>query len=172
MTGASHLATADIRSLRVEISHITGATSRALNQIGLLRAVSRRGQTAHRGMSLDRRLRLVEDALAQLAGHLGRDSWDVGELGLVPSGLREAWERREITTLLPSPHARTLFEWAAPATARHPVALSEHDLLFEIQRNPDLDYVYRLRAERTRRAGEEASAGRYDPTEIRRYQER
>jgi len=154
-----HIASADIRTLRIEISQITGATSRVLNQIGLLRAVSRLGQTAHPGMSLDRRLCLVEDALAQLAGHRpGRlEGRRTGACAEPAAGrLGKTGNRAP----LPSPHARSLFEWAAPTPARHPVALSEQDFLFEIQSHPDLDYVARLRAEGARRSAETAADGR------------
>ena len=148
-------APASVRSARSDVSRIAGSAVRVLNQIGLLRGVSRRGQTAHGPMTLDRRLRLVDDALAQLAGVLGCPPWSADELGLLPASLRDAWDHRATADPLPSPFARSLFEWAAHPAPVHPLALSDPDLVREIQCHPDLDYVDRLRAERSRR-----SAGR------------
>lgn len=152
--GDVSLATAplDIVALSTQISCITGAMVRVINQVGHLQSLSRRGQTAHCPMTLSRRIHLVNAALAQLAEDVGGADWTVTTLGLLTPELRAAWAAREAAEPLPAPFPRTLFDWASPPRPL-PEALSDADLEQTIQQHVDLQYVEACRSERDRRVG-------------------
>jgi hypothetical protein len=101
-------------------------------------------------MTLDRRLLLVDAALAQLAEDVGAPAWSVASLGLVTAELRQAWRAREAAEPLAERFARNLFDWATVPT-RHPQALDDAEILREIQSHPDMAFVEALRLERLRR---------------------
>ena len=145
-----HAAPAEIRQLATDVSRMSGAAVRVINQIGHLLTVSRKGQSAHIPMTLDRRLLLVDSALAQLAEDIGVPVWTAATLGLVTDELRRAWRAREAAEPLRERFPRNLFDWATPPT-RHPLALADAEILHEIQSHPDMAFVETLRIERARR---------------------
>lgn len=144
--GAPH----EVVELNIRFSCIQGATSRVVNQIGLLLKASRAGQTLHSPMTLGRRRMLVNAALQQLADELEAPAWTVDSLGLVTDELRQAWADRAQREPLPVPYFRNLFAWA-DRDRPPPAELDDPDLDRLIQQHRDMDYVETLRAEKRTR---------------------
>ena len=142
---------------RSAISSITGAAVRVINQIGHLEHISRRGQRAHRPMTLGRRRALVAAALAQLAADVAAGPWTPESLGLMTPALCAAWRQRACAEPLPAPRYRDLFAWGG-RNCPAPAELDDGELARLIQQHPDLAYVERLRRERAERAKAEAVA--------------
>ena len=147
-----HSAPMHIQENSWAISCLSGASVRVINQIALLVKVSRVGQTAHEPMTLDRRLMLIDSALAQLAEDVGVATWTAASLGLVTDAIRAAWHDRAAHEPLAAKVARNLFDWSKPGQRANPLGLGDADLLRLIQEDQDMEYVDLLRAERARRS--------------------
>ncbi len=146
----------DIQAAACRYAQITGVTVRAINQAGHLAAVSRLGQTSHAPMTLNRRLALLNAALARLAEVVGVAPWTAETAGLLTPAVKAAWAAREDAEPTPAPFARSLFEWAS-IDHPDPEGLDDASLDRLIQHHPDLAYVEVLRSCRRRRQAARAA---------------
>lgn len=137
----------EIRDRAQCYSKICGAAVRFINQLHYLRTASRKGGSRHNLMTFGRRLKLVDQALQQLATYCNAAEWSLAGFKLVTAEIKAKWEARQETDPLPGYFARNLFEYAAP----DPCNLSDAQLDNTIQQHPDMDYVEACRDEKRRR---------------------
>ncbi|MDG3443718.1 hypothetical protein [Nitrospirillum amazonense] len=147
-------APADLVRFRGRYSGLAGITSRLDHEIRNLLSVSRRGGTAHRPMTLSRRLKLLDETLRDVAKDCGipEDTWTVESLGLLSEQVRLRWQPVDMAASTVQRFPRHLLEWADqreelpdPRTHTRPT------LLQLIQSHPNLEYVEQLRAELAKR---------------------
>ena len=136
----------DIEST-THIRHILGATSRLVHQLHYYQTVSRVGARPHAPMTFAQRLRLLDEALEQVAIYVNASGWSARSLNLLTQDVRDQWTQRETKDPTRGFFPRTLFEYASPRLD----TFSDQELERLIQQHPDLAYVEKLRAEKLRR---------------------